>query len=85
MARQICQSCSRPLNDQNKGTEGGGSQSQKYCSLCYLKGKFITPDMTVKQMQEIVVRVLNKEKHWPKFLAKLASKQIPKLERWKKV
>ena len=42
-----------------------------------------SPDMTLQQMQEIVVRVLNKEKHWPKFLAKLASRQIPKLERWK--
>ena len=74
-----------PLNDQNKGTKADGSKTEKYCQLCYQKGKFTTPDMTVKQMQEIVVRVLNKEKHWPKFLAKLASKQIPKLERWKKV
>ena len=83
MARQICQSCSMPLNDQNRGTEADGGKSEKYCSLCYQKGKFTTPDMTLQQMQEIVVRVLNKEKHWPIFLAKLASRQIPKLERWK--
>lgn len=85
MARQMCQSCSMPLNDKNKGTEADGSLSQKYCQLCYQKGKFTTPDMTVEQMQAICVRVLNKDKRWPKFLAKLASRQIPKLERWRKV
>ncbi len=85
MAKQICQSCSMPIKkDELKGTEADGSKSQKYCHLCYQKGKFTTPDMTVEQMQEIVRRVLHDEKHWPNFMAKFATKQIPHLERWKK-
>jgi len=28
--------------------------------------------------------VLTKEKHWPSFLARMATNGIPKLERWQK-
>ena len=76
-----CQSCSMPLNDHNRGTEKDGSPSAKYCNLCYKDGAFINPDMTVEQMQETVVTALQK-KRWPKFAAKLAARQVPKLERW---
>ena len=69
--------------DELKGSEADGSKSQKYCHLCYRKGKFTHPDMSVDQMRETVRRVLHDDKHWPNFLAKFASKQIPKLERWR--
>lgn len=83
MPKQICQSCSMPIKDDKlKGTEADGSYSPKYCHLCYQKGRFTTPDMTVKQMQEIVERVLRSEKHWPSLAARFATKQIPRLERW---
>lgn len=84
MAKQICQSCSMPIiKDDLKGTETDGSKSQKYCIYCYENGGFTAPNMTMEQMQGLVVEKL-KEKHWPGFLAKLATKQIPKLERWQK-
>lgn len=81
MARQMCQSCSMPLKADNRGTEKDGSPSSKYCKLCYGKGKFLDPDLSLEQMQKIVVDVL-KKKHWPGFMANYAAKQIPKLERW---
>ena len=79
----MCQSCCMPLDGKNNGTEADGSRSQKYCSLCYENGKFKDPNMTMEQMQDIVVGAL-KAKHWPGFLAKFASKKIPHLERWNK-
>lgn len=82
MARQMCQSCSMPLDGKNNGTEADGSLSQKYCNLCYEKGAFKDPNLTMEQMQAKTIEVL-RAKHWPKIMAKLAAKQIPKLERWK--
>jgi len=79
----MCQSCSMPIKkDELKGSEADGSLSQKYCHLCYQRGKFTTPDMTVDQMKEIVRKVLHEQKHWPNFLAKMAAGNIPRLERW---
>jgi len=82
--RKQCQSCGMPLKKpEDFGTEKDGSKSEKYCSLCYVDGKFKNPDMTAEEMQEFVANILRKEKHWPKFLASAATKQIPKLERWR--
>lgn len=80
--KKQCQSCGMPLKkDSDKGSEADGSLSEKYCAMCYKDGKFIYADATVEQMQVIAEGVLQ-EKHWPGFLRKLATKQIPKLERW---
>jgi hypothetical protein len=82
MAKQMCQSCGRPLKDEVKGTEKDGSLSEKYCNLCYENGAFIDPDITLEQMQETCVKAM-REMHFPKFLAKrVAKSQLPKLERW---
>lgn len=51
-----CQSCSMPLNKDAKGggSEADGSKSKKFCSLCYANGKFLQPDITAAEMQDIV-------------------------------
>lgn len=86
MARQMCQSCGMPLrNEDQKGTEADGSKSQKYCVHCYKKGEFTWKDASVEQMQTYCMGILTKEKHWPSFLARMATNGIPKLERWRKV
>ncbi len=79
-----CQSCSMPLNKDEKGggTNADGTKSGMYCSKCYENGKFINPDMTVTQMQDLVKGKL-KEMGFPGFLAGFFTKGIPKLERWK--
>lgn len=84
MARQMCQSCGMPLrHDSDKGTEADGRKSQKYCVHCYKGGKFTWPDATADRMQIYCMGVLTK-KHWPTFLARMATNGIPKLERWQK-
>ncbi len=82
MAKQLCQSCSMPLDDANKGSESDGTKSEKYCNLCYENGQFKNPHMTVAEMQGIIIKAL-KAKHWPGFMARMAAKQVPKLERWR--
>lgn len=84
MARQICQSCSMPLKPDNRGTETNGDTSEKYCQHCYRHGDFTWKDATAGQMQIYCTGVLMK-KHWPGFMAKLMTHNIPKLERWRKV
>jgi hypothetical protein len=79
-----CQSCGMPLkrDEEGGGTNADGTKSSMYCSLCYRNGEFITPDMTVDEMKELVKGKL-KEFGFPGFLAGFFTKNIPKLERWK--
>lgn len=83
MARKMCQSCGMPLkNEDQKGTEKNGSKNDKYCINCYKKGEFTWKDATSEQMQIYCMGILTKQKHWPSFLARMATNGIPKLERW---
>jgi hypothetical protein len=81
-----CQSCGMPLkrDEQGGGTEADGSKSAKFCSHCYVDGKFVLPELTASQMQD---RVRDKmvEMGFPKFLCGFFTKGIPKLERWQTV
>lgn len=63
------------------GSNANGTKSEKYCSYCYSEGKFTRPEITVNQMHEFVVEKLVEMKY-PKFLARLMTMQLPKLERW---
>ena len=79
----MCQSCGMPLrNDAQKGPEADGTRSEMYCTHCYQDGRFTWPDATADQMQIYSIGILMK-RHWPGFLAKMATNGIPKLERWK--
>lgn len=83
MARQICQSCGMPLKqDKDKGTELNGDLSEKFCVHCYEGGEFIWKGATADQMRTYSMGVLTKDMHWPSFMARAATKNIPKLERW---
>lgn len=79
-----CQSCGMPMKKDPKGggTNPDGSINKMYCSKCYNGGKFINPDMTMGQMQELVKGKL-KEMGFPGFMAGFFTKGIPNLERWK--
>lgn len=80
-----CQSCSMPLpkDGSKNGMEADGSKSLDYCNLCYQKGAFTQPNMTVEGMQAFVKGKM-KEMHFPGFMAGWFTKEIPKLKRWKK-
>lgn len=76
-----------PLNKdiQDGGTEADGvTRSEKYCSMCYVNGAFINPEMTLKEMEELVDKALKNEvKMWAP-LRWLAVKNVKRLDRWKK-
>ena len=82
----ICQSCGFPLKKDKKGggTEKDGSISKKYCSMCYEQGVFLTPPAvdTAVKMQKYCIEEMKKA-GMNAFFAWLATRPIPKLERWK--
>ncbi|HET6864097.1 MAG TPA: zinc ribbon domain-containing protein [Candidatus Saccharimonadales bacterium] len=81
--RQICQSCGMPMKDNaQRGTEKGRGFSDKYCIHCYKEGDFTWKEATVEQMRTYCAGILVDQKHWPAFMARAATKNIPKLERW---
>ena len=67
-----------------RGTEADGSKSEKWCSLCYMEGKFVNPNCTVDEMIKIVDDALKRDGAWF-FMRSMAKKQIPTLERWRKI
>ncbi|MBU1200717.1 zinc ribbon domain-containing protein [Patescibacteria group bacterium] len=73
----------------NKDKKGGGSNvdgsiSEKYCSMCYENGKFLTPPEVnnAKKMQEFCIQEMKKDEMNGIF-AWIATRGIPRLERWK--
>ena len=84
---KFCQSCGYPMKkDINSGgTEKDGTHSKKYCSMCYEKGEFLSPPEidTAEKMQEFCIKEMKKS-GINGFFAWLATRSIPKLERWKK-
>ena len=84
MAKQICQSCGMPLNQdpEKGGTEADGKHSSKYCSFCFEDGKFTGPIKNAKEMQNFCLNRLM-EKKMPRAFAWVLTRGIPHLERWK--
>lgn len=84
---KFCQSCGYPMKkDVNGGgTEKDGTHSKKYCSMCYEKGNFLSPVEidTPEEMQKFCISEMKKS-GMNGFIAWLATRGIPKLERWKK-
>lgn len=70
---------------QGGGTEKDGSINRKYCYMCYKDGEFLTPSDidTAKKMQDFCIVQMKKD-GMNGFIAWLATRSIPKLERWKK-
>ncbi len=84
---RFCQSCGFPMRKDKSGggTEKDGSLSNKYCSMCYKDGNFLTPEDVdnPKKMQDFCIKEMKKA-GFNGLLAWFATRSIPKLERWKK-
>lgn len=84
---KFCQSCGFPLKKDKKGggTEKDGSLSKKYCSMCYENGEFLNPPEidTPQKMQKFCIEQMKKA-GMNGIIAWLATRPIPKLERWRK-
>ncbi|WP_297427398.1 zinc ribbon domain-containing protein [Clostridium sp.] len=80
----MCQSCGLPFNEEHAqfiATEQDGSKSI-YCTNCYKDGKFIDPDISMKEMIEIIVPILGRaigEEEARKEMTTL----LPTLKRWR--
>lgn len=80
----MCQSCGLPFNDEHKhfiAKEPDGSKSI-YCTNCYEGGKFIQPDLSMKELIDMIVPVLGRsigEEEARKEITAL----LPTLKRWK--
>lgn len=84
-AYKNCQSCGMPLkkSPNGGGTEADGSISSKYCSYCYEDGKFVNPDWSVEQMQDLVKTKMKEMGFFMSLFAGSFAKKIPQLERWR--
>lgn len=84
--KKQCQSCGLMLQSKRtgdmRGTEAGGSLSEKWCKLCYANGAFIGADCSLQEMIAIVDEALTKQGANP-VMKWMAKKQLPKLERWR--
>jgi Putative zinc ribbon domain len=81
--RDVCQSCGMPMGRDplGGGTNADGTITPEYCSRCYRGGRFTDPDITASEMV-LRVRGKLKEMHFPGFLARRMSRDIPTLRRW---
>lgn len=79
----VCQSCGMPLGRDKLGggTNADGSRSPEYCSYCYREGRFTEPDLTAQQMRAKAEGKL-REMHFPGFVARYLTKNVPTLRRW---
>jgi Putative zinc ribbon domain len=80
-----CQSCGMPMRRDEKhgGTNADGSKSVMYCSHCYEGGEFKLPDISADEMQQRVKGKL-RESGFPGVAAWMFTRNIPKLERWRR-
>lgn len=80
---KYCQSCGMPLAKytQELDNNSDGSNNVKFCSNCYIDGKFTQPNITMEEMIT-QVNIKLREMKMPSFLSKFYIRKIPKLERW---
>jgi len=67
---------------QGGGTNVDGSKSTVYCSHCFQRGEFVLANLTAEEMQARVREKLA-EMGFPRFVAGLFTRRIPRLERWR--
>ena len=83
----FCQSCAMPMNSPEMfGTNSDGSKTEEFCTYCFQNGKFTAPDITVQEMIDKCVSIMNQQKIMPEEQARdLMTKTIPYLNRWRTV
>lgn len=64
------------------GTEQDGSPNYEYCKFCYQNGEFTHPGITLEEMKERMIRMMDKEK-LPEDILEAAINRLPHLKRWR--
>ena len=85
MENSICQSCGMPMNSKEDfGKNDDGTTNTDYCTYCYPKGSFVSPNITMEEEIEICVPFM-KEHGMPEDKARaILNESFPNLKRWKK-
>lgn len=80
--KHFCQSCSMPMDTPELfGTEKDGSKNNDYCRYCYANGAFTNPNLTLEEMKDLMMKIMDKEK-LPKDIVEVAISRLPFLKRW---
>lgn len=78
-----CQSCGMPLGSGFYGKNEDGSETHEFCKFCFQQGKFVEPQLTLKQMVERSINFMMAELPLgEEKAARLANEVIPRLKRW---
>ncbi len=80
-----CQSCGMPISPEfaNLGTMSDGSFHSEYCNICFQKGDFTKPQLTLQQMINSSINNMVNQIGMPQEQAEqLARSFIPTLKRW---
>ena len=84
---KICQSCGIPLDkDPNRGGNNADkSKSGKYCSFCYMDGKFYDEGISLKEKIEKNIRIAVSQGSMTESQARMqAESLLPTLDRWRR-
>lgn len=81
----FCQSCSMPLKrPEDFGVDAAGFRVNLYCRHCYAGGAFTEPDISMAQMLDRSVAIMDKTGIMPAAEARaLLERIMPMLERWR--
>jgi len=81
----FCQSCSMPLaKPEDFGTDQAGYRVNDYCRHCYADGAFTEPAISMDEMLERCVWVMDQQHIMPEPQARaLLTDVLPRLRRWK--
>jgi hypothetical protein len=63
------------------GTNKDGSKNNDYCKYCYLNGQFTNPGLTLEEMKEHMMKLMDKDK-LPQDIVEVAINRLPFLKRW---
>jgi hypothetical protein len=78
----LCQSCAMPLVEiEHFGTNCDGSQNQEYCCHCYQQGSFTNPDLSLVEMINKVVTIMQNMGMSPELITQVQT-VLPQLKRW---
>ena len=85
MENLICQSCGMPMNSKEViGTNNDGTANTEYCTYCYQKGSFTSPNVTMEEEIEICIPFMKENGMDEAEVRSLLKVTFPKLKRWRK-
>jgi len=83
--KNICQSCGMPMKNMTDfGTDSDGSINTEYCHYCYEEGEFTDKGISLEEKMAKNMNIAIKMGMSDVAAAKLASKTLPALRRWRK-